>query len=80
MEIKCMSRTFTVGTKDLILDNDACYTLITQPYYKGYYQVPVVAKTLFKKLLKDGKIRLSKKVYKSSYSTTSYPLYEFTED
>ena len=77
MEIKCGRRTFTVTEKDRILDNGACYQLITQRYFDGWHKaVPLVAKTTFKKLLKEGKIRLSARRYKGTYGET-YRLYEF---
>lgn len=77
MEIKCGRRTFTVTEKDRILDNGACYQLITQNYFDGWHKcIPGVAKATFKKLLKEGKIRLSEKRYKGWCGET-YPLYEF---
>lgn len=81
MEIKCGVRTFNCTSKDLILDNGACYQLITQSYFDGLHSAtPKVAKTLFKKLLKDGKIRKSKKRYATGYpSQPYYDLYEFVE-
>ena len=81
MEIKCGRRMFDCTSKDLILDNGACYQLITQEYYTDWhYCSPRVSKTLFKKLLKEGKIRKSKKKYKTGYLRESYfDLYEFVE-
>lgn len=81
MEIKCGRRIFDCTGKDLILDNGACYQLITKKYFQDWYDhTPVVSKTLFKKLLKEGKIRKSKKKYKTSYSSQPYlDLYEFVE-
>lgn len=80
MEIKCGRRTFNVTSKDLILDNGACYQLITQKYFKNWYEVsPIVAKSTFKKLLKEGKIRKSEKKYKVSLSDEYFDLYEFVE-
>ena len=82
MEIKCGRRTFNCTSKDLILDNGACYQLITQNYRKNWHNyAPIVSKTLFKKLFKEGKIRKSKKRYKISYSSQPlyYDLYEFVE-
>ena len=80
MEIKCGRRTFTVTEKDLILDNGATYQLITQKYSDGWYQVcPKVAKATFKKLLKEGKIRLSARRYKGLCGET-YPLYQFVTE
>lgn len=81
MEIKCGRRIFDCTGKDLILDNEACYQLITKRYFQDwYYHTPVVSKTLFKKLLKEGKIRKSKKRYETGYSSQPYfDLYEFVE-
>lgn len=78
MEIKCERRIFNCTSKDLILDNGACYQLITQRYFKDWYNhTPRVSKTLFKKLLKEGKIRKSKKKYETRYECLD--LYEFVE-
>lgn len=81
MEIKCGRKTFDCTSKDLILDNGACYLLITQNYNQGWdYSKPLVSKTLFKKLLKEGKIRKSKKRYSTGLSSQPYfDLYEFVE-
>ena len=79
MEIKCNGRAFTVTAKDRILDNGACYQLITQKYSKDYsYLTPVVSKALFSKLLKSGAIRLSDRKHKSAFGG-EFDLYEFTE-
>jgi len=82
MILKCGRREFTVGKKDQILDNGAVYQLITQTYYKDWMHInPKVSKTTFNNLLKNGKIRLSEKKYKSDYGTgKNCKLYEFTED
>lgn len=81
MEVKCGRRKFDCTGEDLILDNGACYQLITQQYYQEYhYHTPVVSKILFKKLLKEGKIRKSEKRYKTGFkSEPYYDLYEFVE-
>lgn len=81
MEIKCGRRIFDCTSKDLILDNGACYQLITQKYYSDWhYFSPRISKILFKKLLKEGKIRKSKKKYKTGYPSEPYlDLYEFVE-
>lgn len=81
MEIKCGRRVFDCTSKDLILDNEACYQLITQTYSRGYNKLhPIISKTLFKKLLKEGKIRKSEKKYETGYSSQPYyDLYEFVE-
>lgn len=78
MEIKCGRRMFNCTSKDLILDNGACYQLITQSYFKDWHNFsPLVSKTLFKKLLKEDKIRKSKKKYNTRYEC--FDLYEFVE-
>ena len=65
MEIKCGRRTFTVTEKDRILDNGDCYQLITQHYFDGWHKaIPLVAKSTFKKLLKEGKIELTSEKYR----------------
>ncbi len=78
MEIKCGRRTFTVTEKDRILDNGACYQLITQRYFDGWYRaIPMVAKTTFKKLLKEGKIRLTSEKY---HGYNDMRLYQFVTE
>ncbi len=79
MEIKCNGRAFTVTAKDRILDNGACYQLITQTYYKGFEKLtPIVSKTLFNRLLKSGAIQLSDQKRKG-FGGGEYDLYEFME-
>ena len=79
MEIKCNRRTFTVTEEDLILDNGACYQLITQEYNKDFDRYyPRVSKTLFRQLLRDGSIQLSGRKYKA-FGGDEYDLYQFTE-
>ena len=76
---------FNCTSENLILDNGVCYQLITQKSitqnfdnrHNWYRFFPVVSKTLFKKLLKEGKIRKSKKKYETRYE--SLDLYEFIE-
>ena len=81
MEIKCGRKIFDCTSKDLILDNRACYQLITQDCFDGYHHYsPTVSKTLFKKLLLEGKIIKSKRKYKTGYPSEPYlDLYEFVE-
>ena len=79
MIIKCGRREFTVTENDLILDNGACYILITQSYQDGWSKCnPTVAKSTFKKLLKEGKLKLSPRKYKGTYGSR-YDLYQFVE-
>lgn len=78
MKVKCYSREFDCKPGDYILDNGACYQIITKTYNEGYHNLhPKLAKTTFKKLLKQGYIKLSKKKYKTQYSEMD--IYEFTE-
>lgn len=78
MVIKIRKHEFEVGHGDLILDNGACYILITKTYYSDYTRVnPTIPKSTFKRLLKDGDIRLSKKKYGSKLGGTMMDLYEF---
>ena len=75
MIIKCGRRTFTVTEKDRILDNGACYILITQYYFDGFARcTPNVAKSTFKQLQKEGKIKLCSKKYLDKFD-----LYQFVE-
>jgi len=72
MKIKCGRREFEVTEKDKILDNGAIYQLVTQTYREGWAEmIPVVAKSTFNRLLKEGKIKLSSKQFHG------LPLYEF---
>ena len=72
MKIKCGRREFEVTERDKILDNGVIYQLVTQYYFERFNRmIPVVAKSTFNKLLKEGKIRLSSKQFHG------YPLYEF---
>lgn len=79
MKIKINRREFDIDNRDKILDNGACYILITQQYYKdfGYIQ-PTFPKYIFKRLEKEGFIVKSKSVYKTQYET--FPLYRFRID
>ena len=78
MKIKVGRDEYEVSNKDLILDNGACYQLITKRKHSGWNSyAPTIAKTTFKKMLKDGKIRKSKKVYSGLSKNDTYLLYEF---
>ena len=77
MELKLERRVFTVTEKDRILDNGSCYQLITQEYGHGFdRRTPKVGRSIFSKLLKTGKIRLSKEKYRTTYGD-EMDLYEF---
>lgn len=85
MKIKCGRRMFNCTSENLIIDNGVRYLLITQKSitrnfdnrYNWYDLFPVISKPLFKKLLKEGKIRKSKKKYNTRYEC--FDLYEFVE-
>jgi hypothetical protein len=48
---------FEITDKDIILDNGACYQLITQTIRRGWSETyPVIAKTLFEKLKRAGAV------------------------
>lgn len=80
MKVKCGRDEYEVTNKDLILDNGACYQLITKKKFLGWNEYsPTISKTLFNKMLKAGLIRKSKKIYKGFYNT-EYPLYEFVTE
>ena len=77
MKIKCGRKEFEVTEKDRILDNGVIYQLVTRCYNKGFDRVtPIIAKSTFDKLRKEGKIRLSSERWHGCCNVT-YPLYEF---
>jgi hypothetical protein len=63
MEIKIGRKIFTLTEKDVIFNNGFCCILMTQTVMCGWSRVnPSIAKTTFKKLLKNGDIVLVKEV------------------
>ena len=63
-ELKIGRRIFNVNNTDLILDNGACYILLTKKYFDNYSQVsPTVPKTTIKKLMKFGALEKTDKKY-----------------
>ena len=77
MIISCRKRKFDCREGDWVLDNGACYLLMSHYYNVGWeHYTPIMAKTTFKKLLKEGFIKRSDKQYSSN---TGCVLYEFTE-
>lgn len=80
MIVKCSRRKFDVTSDDLILDNGACYQIITQLYDSGFSKLtPILAKSTFKKLLKEGKIVKTNRLYKNSLGVVDhqYTVYRF---
>lgn len=68
MEIKIGRRTFNLTGEDKILDNGACYQLITQTIRKGYDETcPVISKTAFNKLLKEDKVVKTEEKYRDYF-------------
>lgn len=60
MLIKIERREFDITNEDIIMDNGACYQLITKKYTKGWCQYyPIVSKTQFNKLIKENKLVLT---------------------
>ena len=58
MNIKCGRNEFELNEKDLIMDNGACYQLITRKVGIGYdASTPILAKTKAKQLIKEGKLK-----------------------
>lgn len=81
MIIKIGRREYDVHDNDLILDNGACYQLITQKYFYKWNDVsPIFPKHLFKKMKKEGQIVLSERKYKSAIGKVEFDLYEFRVD
>lgn len=55
---------FNITNDDIIMDNSACYQLITQTYRKGWHDLyPIMSKTQFNKLLKENKLVLFKEKF-----------------
>ena len=74
MVISLERKKFNVTSKDRILDNGACYQLITQTYFENWCFIhPLMSKTLFNKMLKQGKLVLSKD------KLHGFNLYEFVD-
>lgn len=68
MKIKIGRRTFSLTGEDKILDNGACYQLMTQTIRKGYDETyPVISKTTFNKLLKEDKVVKTEEKYKDFF-------------
>ena len=83
MKIKCGRKEFDVSNKDIIMDNGCCYQLVTKKIRKGYYDYsPVVSKTLFNSLLKNGKIYATDMKYKDSFGNVceNIVLYKFVDN
>lgn len=58
MKIKCGRKEFELNEKDLIMDNGACYQLITRRIGIGYEsKVPMLAKGKANQLIKEGKLK-----------------------
>ena len=81
MILKCGRREFKVDHTDEILDNGHCYLLISQTYHYQYSNLhPYVAKTTFKRLLKEGKIYKARPHKPSNYvGKTEMWIYKFKE-
>lgn len=78
MKLKVGRKVYEVTDKDIILDNKACYQIITIKDYQGTsLRIPT---KLFKQLKNEGKVYLSKAKYKSSYTNIEYDLYKFKKE
>jgi len=59
MKIKCGREEFDLNEKDVILDNRACFQIITRETGRGWTKYPpIIAKGIAKKLIKDGSLIL----------------------
>lgn len=59
MLMRIEKREFDIHNNDTIMDNSACYQLMTKTYYKNWHHhYPVMSKTQFNKLLKENKLVL----------------------
>lgn len=66
---------FICTSKDKIMDNGSCYQLITQSFWKDWFDnTPIISKTEFNRLLKLGV--LSKPYSKKMQITVN--IYDFT--
>ena len=65
-------RKFNVTEKDRVLFNGNCYILLTQTYYRDWSCInPIISKTLFNKLIKEGKAVKTDEVYNSPFGIIS---------
>jgi hypothetical protein len=71
IKIKHRRGELTLTPKDVILFNGACYQLVTQTYFKGWYNHSyILSKTACEKLIKQKKLVMFKKDegdFKSEY-------------
>lgn len=68
MEIKSYRDTLTLTEKDLIMDNGACFQLVTQHKFSGWHQHPyLLSKATCNKLIKEGKLVLAKEAERLKY-------------
>lgn len=80
-KIKINGREFQLTAKDRILDNGSCYTLLTQTVWKDHNNItPRVPKAVFKKLVKEGKVVRTDKVYRNIFGQpTKCVIYDCTD-
>ena len=72
MEITANRRKFNVSEKDRVLFNGHCYILLTQTCYSDWSHIcPTISKSLFNKLIKEGKAVKTDEVYNSPFGTIS---------
>lgn len=59
LKIKHRRGELTLTEKDVIMDNGACFSLITQKYFESWHDHSYqLSKTTCKKLIKDGQLML----------------------
>ena len=65
MKIKYRKEYLELTDKDIIFDNGACYQLSTQKVGCGWNsEIPVLSKTMIKKMIKNGDLVLIKEEYR----------------
>ena len=60
IEVKAINtrKKFMCSSKDKIMDNGSCYQLITQSFFKDWFDAtPVISKTEFNRLMKMGVLK-----------------------
>ena len=78
MNVKIGRIMFELTENDRILDNGACYQLITRKIGRPFEQQnPKLSKVLFKKLLKKGSLVLANEKYKGMFN--EYDLYKINK-
>lgn len=76
MKIKCGRDEYDINSNDIILDNGSCIQILTRKTYNG--DVLRMSKSLFKKLLREGHLKLIKK--EDTFYIKNLKYYKIIED